>query len=133
MRLEFSRKVRAAIIARAAGKCEACTAVLKHGEGEVDHILPCALGGKPEAANGWLLCRVCHGEKTANDIRSMRKADRQRDKASGAVRPAGKIHSAGFAKSPKPVKLPMRKRTFDIFGHPIDAPEPRPMFAERTE
>jgi 5-methylcytosine-specific restriction enzyme A len=33
MRLEFTRKVRAAIIARAAGKCEACSATLKPGEG----------------------------------------------------------------------------------------------------
>ena len=86
-RREFSRKVRAAIIARANGRCEACDAVLKPSEGEVDHILPCALGGKPEAANGRLLCRQCHAGKTATDIRQVRKADRQRDKGTGAIRP----------------------------------------------
>lgn len=121
VRIEFPRKIRAAIIARANGVCEACTAVLKTGEGEVDHILPCALGGKAEAANGWLLCRVCHGEKTANDIRSVRKADRARDKATRAMRSKVKIRSAGFPKAPKPAidKLPM-------LG-------PRQLFAERTE
>jgi 5-methylcytosine-specific restriction protein A len=119
MRLEFSRKVRAAIIARAKGVCEACTAVLKPGEGEVDHILPCALGGKPEAANGWFLCRVCHGEKTANDIRSVRKADRQRDKATGAVRPKASIPSRPKEHRPVRDRLPM--------------PGPKQLFVERTD
>ncbi|MDR9777250.1 HNH endonuclease signature motif containing protein [Rhizobium hidalgonense] len=100
-RMEFSRKTKAAIIARAAGKCEACSAVLKPGEGEVDHILPCALGGEPTVANGRLICRVCHVEKTANDIRSIRKADRSRDKASGAIAPKQKIRSPGFPVSEK--------------------------------
>ena len=100
-RMEFNRKTKAAIIARAAGKCEACSAVLKPGEGEVDHILPCALGGEPTVANGRLICRVCHVEKTANDIRSIRKADRSRDKASGAIAPKQKIRSAGFPISEK--------------------------------
>ena len=67
-RKEFSRKVKAAIIKRAAGRCEACKAALKPGEGDVDHILPDALGGKPEelgtrssqevsrsCSTGWLL------------------------------------------------------------------------------
>lgn len=116
-RLEFSRKVKAAIITRAQGKCEKCSAVLKKGEGEVDHILPCALGGKPEISNGWLLCRVCHAEKTAADVRRTRKADRQRDKATGAYRAKQSIKSRGFPKQPKPEKLPM--------------PEPRPMFERR--
>ncbi|NTG48628.1 HNH endonuclease [Agrobacterium rhizogenes] len=103
-RLEFNRKTKAAIIARAAGQCEKCRAVLKPGEGEVDHVLPCALGGKPTVANGRLICRACHKEKTAADIRQIRKSDRQRDKASGAVRPAGKIKSAGFPRTEKSVK-----------------------------
>ena len=37
-RMEFSRKIRLAIIQRANGRCEACEAVLKVGEGEVDQI-----------------------------------------------------------------------------------------------
>lgn len=101
MRLEFNRKTKAAIIARAAGYCEACSAVLKPGEGEVDHILPCALGGEPTVANGRLICRVCHVEKSATDIRSIRKADRVRDKSTRAVVPKQKIRSQGFAVSEK--------------------------------
>lgn len=107
-RLEFSRKTKAAIILRAAGKCEACSAVLKTGEGEVDHILPCQLGGEPTIANGRLICRPCHVEKTANDIRAIRKSDRQRDKATGAIKPAGDIKSRGFAQSDKAAKRVQR-------------------------
>jgi 5-methylcytosine-specific restriction protein A len=113
-RLEFSRKTKAIIIARAAGKCEACSAVLKPGEGEVDHILPCALGGEPTVANGRLICRVCHVAKSANDIRSIRKADRSRDKATGAIAPKQKIRSAGFPVSQKSAarqtKIPLAPR-----------------------
>lgn len=103
-RLEFNRKTRAAIVERANGRCEKCTAVLKVSEGEVDHILPCALGGQPTIANGRLLCRVCHREKTAGDVRQIRKSDRQRDRNSGVIRPAGKLKFAPFPKSDKPKK-----------------------------
>ena len=89
-RLEFPRKVREAIIARANGHCEKCGAVLKPSEGELDHILPDGLKGKPVAANGQWICRVCHYEKTKDDVRRMRKADRQRDKATGAKRAKGR-------------------------------------------
>lgn len=105
MRREFPRKVKAAAIARAAGKCEKCTAVLKPREGEVDHILEDALGGEPVLANAQVLCSVCHKEKTAERIVKIRKADRQRDKASGAVRPAGKLHGPAFAKPDKPERV----------------------------
>ncbi|TPJ70494.1 MULTISPECIES: HNH endonuclease signature motif containing protein [unclassified Mesorhizobium] len=100
MRREFSRKVKAAAISRAAGKCEKCTAALKPREAEVDHILPDILGGEPVLANAQVLCRVCHDAKTADDIRRTRKADRQRDKASGAIRPKQSIPSP--PKPPKP-------------------------------
>lgn len=103
-RLEFNRKTKRLIHERANGCCERCSAALKKGEGEVDHILPCELGGEPTVANGRLLCRVCHKEKTANDIRRIRSSDRQRDKASGVIRPAGKIKSPGFPKPEKPKK-----------------------------
>lgn len=86
-RREFSRKVRAAAFLRANGCCESCGAKLKVGEGEVDHILPDALGGEPTLENAQVLCRVCHKPKTAEDVRRIRKADRQRDKLSGAYKP----------------------------------------------
>lgn len=85
-RREFPRKIRRQIIERADGKCEECTAALKTGEGEVDHILPSELGGEPVAENGQLLCRQCHKEKTARDVRMIRKSDRQRDKHTGAMK-----------------------------------------------
>ncbi len=100
MRLEFSRKVRKEIIDRANGKCEACGAALKVGEGEVDHILPDALQGKPVAANGRWICKPCHKAKTAADIGRIRKADRARDRHTGAVRPKG-----AFPKAPKPERI----------------------------
>ncbi|TPM37020.1 HNH endonuclease signature motif containing protein [Mesorhizobium sp. B2-3-2] len=101
-RREFPRKVKAAAIARSAGKCEKCTAALKPGEGEIDHILSDILGGEPVLANAQVLCRVCHAAKSADDLRRTRKADRQRDKASGAIRPAGKLRGPAFPKSSKP-------------------------------
>ena len=104
-RREFSRKVRQAAIERAAGHCEKCRAVLKPREAEVDHILPDILGGEPVLANAQVLCRICHAEKSADDIRRTRKADRQRDKASGAVRPKQSIQGR-----PKPEKRPAKPR-----------------------
>ena len=85
-RSEFSRKTRARVFARAAGRCEGCGAKLKVREGEYDHVLPCALGGEATEDNCKLLCRVCHSKKTADDIRQTRKADRQRDAHTGAKR-----------------------------------------------
>ena len=104
MRREFPRKVKAAALTRAAGKCEKCQAALKPREGEVDHVLPDILGGEPILANAQVLCRVCHAEKTTADIQRTRKADKQRDKASGAIRPAGKLRGPAFASPPKPEK-----------------------------
>lgn len=88
MRREFSRKVKAQAILRANGCCEECSAKLKVGEAEIDHILPDALGGAPILSNARVLCRVCHRAKTDQDIGRIRKADRQRDRHTGALRKA---------------------------------------------
>lgn len=104
-RKEFTRKDRAFIIGRANGSCEQCNAVLKSSEGEVDHKIPCSLGGDNSRSNGWLLCRLCHAPKTKQDIRQTRKADRQRDRSTGAIKPKGAIKSAGFQKSDKRPKI----------------------------
>lgn len=97
-RKEFSRKVRREAIERAAGRCEnkACGATLKPGEAEVDHILPLEMGGESVIANAQVLCRPCHKTKTAKDVRNIRKSDRARDKATGAIKPKGEIRSRGF-------------------------------------
>jgi 5-methylcytosine-specific restriction protein A len=116
-RKEFPRKVKAAIIARANGKCEACGAALKPGEAEVDHILPDALGGKPEAVNGMCMCRTCHRAKTMVDVGSIRKADRARDKATGAIRPKGRIPSPPKAERTGKAPLARRPMFWPIAGH----------------
>ncbi|MBW3095679.1 HNH endonuclease [Pseudohoeflea coraliihabitans] len=115
-RLEFPRKVKRAAIERAAGHCEKCAAKLKPGEVEVDHILPAELGGEPTLANAQAICRVCHKAKTADDVRRIRKADRARDKASGAMRSKQKIKSRGFARKERNPKAPL---------------PPKPLFEER--
>lgn len=89
-RREFSRKVRAAAHLRSGGCCEACGARLKLGEGEYDHVLPNELGGEPTLENCKLICRVFHKAKTADDIRRIRKADRQRDRHTGAMKRSSK-------------------------------------------
>jgi 5-methylcytosine-specific restriction endonuclease McrA len=113
-RLEFSRKVRKAIIDRATKhgmiRCEKCTQYC-FAKFEIDHILPAELGGTADITNGMLLCLQCHKEKTAEDIRRIRKADRQRDRQTGAIVAKGRIRSAGFPKrAPRAAKpsLPPR-------------------------
>jgi 5-methylcytosine-specific restriction protein A len=103
-RKEFPRKIKAAAIARAAGHCERCKAVLKKGGAEVDHILEDALGGEPVLANAQVLCSPCHKAKTADRIAKIRKADRARDKASGAIKPASSL--SGRPKPEKPAGKP---------------------------
>lgn len=95
-RREFDRKTRAAIIHRATNKaghvvCEGCGLVLGKKPFEVDHTIPEALvmdKSRPlTAADGKLLGKACcHAPKTAEDIRRIRKADRQRDRHTGAMR-----------------------------------------------
>jgi len=118
-RLEFSRKTRQAIAARAAGHCERCKAVLKTGEGEYDDILPCALGGEPTVANGRLICRRCHKDKTTADVRSLRHGDRMRDKHSGVVKQGG--------------KFPARSKASKVASDKIPVPGPRALFKPAEE
>ena len=89
---------------RANGRCERCGGAYKRPE--FDHILPCALGGEPTLVNCMVLCEPCHKEKTADDIRRVRKADRQRRNHLGARKPSARpLRSAGFQKKPKPEKI----------------------------
>lgn len=89
-RREFSRKTRAQAFERAAGCCEGCGAKLKVGEAEYDHVLPCELGGDNGLENCEVICVPCHKEKTADDVKRIRKSDRQRDSLSGAKKPKGR-------------------------------------------
>lgn len=119
-RREFSRKVRAEIVHRATGNdgqihCEGCGLVLGKKPFEIDHIVAEELvtdkSKKLTAEDGKLLGRCCHGPKTKSDIKAIRKSDRARDKATGAVKPKQSIQSRGFdrkERNPKPCLPPRR-------------------------
>ena len=95
MRREFPRRIRAEIVLRATNAdgvicCEGCGLPLGKKAYQIDHTLPEALvmdkSRKVTAADGKLLGQACcHAPKTADDIRRIRKADRQRDKHTGAM------------------------------------------------
>lgn len=99
MRREFSRKTKAQAFQRANGNCEVCTARLTPGKFRYDHILPDVLGGEPTLENCKVQCLACDAPKTADDIRRIRKADRQRDRHTGAIAKPSQLRSAGFPKA----------------------------------
>lgn len=109
-RLEFPAKTRDQAIQRAKGRCQACGLPFGGKKVEIDHLLPCALGGLPTLANARAICAACHKAKTAKDIRGIRKSDRQRRAHIGAkAAPKRRIESPPFQRTekPKPVKLPV--------------------------
>jgi len=84
MRREFSAKVTDAAFARCGGHCEGCSAPLRPGKIEYDHILSDGLGGGPTLDNCQVLCTACHSLKTHHSDRpKMAKADRGRKKHFG--------------------------------------------------
>lgn len=100
-RREFPRKIKAQIVLRAALpdgiiKCEGCGLVLGKKLYHIDHTLPEALAmdkSRPlTAADGKLLgYDCCHAPKTVDDVRQIRKSDRQRDKIGlGIKKPSGR-------------------------------------------
>ncbi|KQQ46476.1 HNH endonuclease [Rhizobium sp. Leaf311] len=114
-RKEFTRKTKQEALKRADIKCEATGTRYGFAEGQrcncslslgvqYDHAVPDALGGDNSLKNCLAICVQCHKFKTRNDVKQIAKSNRQRDKASGVIRPAGKIKSPGFAKSEKPKK-----------------------------
>lgn len=77
-RTEFSAKIRVEAFERAGGCCEECGVSIRPGNGpEYDHRVPCALGGEATLENCAVLCRSCHGTKTAKqDVPRIAKAKR---------------------------------------------------------
>lgn len=128
MRREFSRRTRAEIVLRATNAvgllcCEGCGLVLGKKPYEVDHTLPEALvmdkSRKLTAADGKLLGKACcHAPKTADDIARIRKADRQRDRHTGASVKPSRLRSAPFPKAApqrrasSPLEKPLPARRF---------------------
>lgn len=113
MRREFSRKTRAQAFERSKGCCEVCGARLVPGKFRYDHILPDVLGGEPTLENCKVQCVACDAPKTADDIKRIRKADRQRDKHNGAAlksqRGFRKAEPQMRASSPLTKPLPPRR------------------------
>lgn len=104
-RIDFTDKQRLEIFYNAEGRCQGVTNGIRcnrritvKDKWIADHILPVALGGKTVIENGQLLGECCNPNKTADDIRRIRKADRQ-----------GKRH-LGISKSHYP-PLPGTKRS----------------------
>lgn len=87
MRREFPAKVKVAAFERAKGNCEVCGAHLTVGKFRYDHKLPDALGGEPTLENCVVQCLSCDKPKTADDVRRIRKADRQRRNHIGIKKP----------------------------------------------
>lgn len=114
-RTEFSRKTKQAALERSGFRCEAegsrygfeegqrCNCHLSLGV-QFDHNVPDQLGGDNSLENCMAICVQCHKFKTRNDVRQIRKSDRQRDKAIGVIRPKQTLRSAPFPKSEKAVK-----------------------------
>ncbi len=86
MRTEFTRKTKALAFQRSNGNCEICTAKLMPGKFRYDHKLPDWLGGEPTLENCVVQCLSCDAPKTADDIRTIRKVQRVRDKHTGAIK-----------------------------------------------
>jgi 5-methylcytosine-specific restriction enzyme A len=89
MRREFSKAVKIAAFQRAGGRCECCTTKLTAGKFQYDHAIADGLGGEPTLENCVVLCRACHGVKTANhDVPAIARAKRREAIHIGAKPPS---------------------------------------------
>lgn len=86
-------------------RCHLCGCEIQVGQKwDMDHVVALINGGENREANLRPAHRDCHKKKTALDVAEKAKNARIRLKHVGAVQPAGKIKSAGFAKRDKPKK-----------------------------
>lgn len=102
-RVEFDKKTRVLAFERCKGLCEKCSARLKVGEAEYDHIIPYYFTRDSSLDNCQVLCVPCHrgvGAKTADDQRDISKVKRIKMKHEGSW-PSSKapLRSRGFAKT----------------------------------
>ena len=104
--------VKREVCKRSGGICEreGCTRKAT----EFDHIVPDALGGGSEACDLDHLCDECHGEKTADDVKRIAKADRQGGRSGQYKRRKDRgyslISGRGFSKPPAGHKWNWPKR-----------------------
>lgn len=105
-RVDFTDKQRLEIFHNAGGRCQGRNCgrrITVKDRWIADHILPVALGGKTVIENGQLLGECCNPEKTADDVRRIRKADRQGKKHLGLKR--NKRPMPGSRASPWKMKI----------------------------
>lgn len=88
MRREFPQSVKLAAWQRSKGHCDSCGIKIVAGNGpNYDHRIADGLGGEPTMENCDVLCRNCHGAKTAErDVPAIAKAKRIEKRAAGAER-----------------------------------------------
>jgi len=104
---EFSNKTKDEAATRANGCCEICAIPFVGARPVYDHILPAEYGGRATLSNCQVLCTGCHKAKTRDDVRGIRKADRQRRASVGAERDKQKITQRAKEEKPQRDKLPM--------------------------
>jgi len=92
MRQEFTPRTKLDAWKRSNGHCENCGIKIIAGNGpEYDHIVAAALGGAADLDNCAVLCRNCHGAKTAqHDIPKIAKSNRVIKRNAGIKRRKGK-------------------------------------------
>lgn len=84
MRQEFSRKTKRDALIRCGEECEECHIGLKGRRKEFHHIVEANDGGDATLENCRVLCRACHAPLTKAYTQELRKAERIRDKNTGA-------------------------------------------------
>lgn len=85
-RKSFHARERGRIFNLYGGVCYLCEGKIHVGEAwEIEHCIPWELSRDDSDENLRLAHVKCHKVKTASDIRTIRKSDRQRDKHTGAM------------------------------------------------
>ena len=110
-RAEFTASIKRKAFQRSGGVCEVhrlphalglpetCDGVAK----ELDHIMPCILGGEATLDNSAYLCKACHRAKTDLDVADKSKRNRHRVRDDrpkpGWFQKGRKLQSRGFDKT----------------------------------
>ena len=88
MRREFSRGTKLEAYEKAGGKCQICGVELR-GIAHYDHRIPDAIGGANTVENCSVVCKACHGVKTATqDVPTIAKSKRVRMRHAGIKKPS---------------------------------------------
>ena len=90
-RKRFSRKERVRLFELRNGICHLCEGKIQVGQAwHIEHLIAWELTRDDSDDNLRLAHVKCHKPKTAEDVRAIRKADRQRAKHVGVKKPKGR-------------------------------------------